>query len=88
MYIQRLCVMGVMRRYGLPVGYWRRVTTMTDTLICGLILIVGAPVALAVMMLIVAIMLVREYTDVRRDVDKLTRRDVIVHPYDKEDDNE
>ena len=61
---------------------------MTDTLICGLILIVGAPVALAVMMLIVAIMLVREYTDVRRDVDKLTSREIIVHPYDKEEDND
>ena len=61
---------------------------MTDTWICGLILFVGAPVALAVMMLIVAIMLVRAYTDVRRDVDKLTHRDVIVHPYDKEDDND
>lgn len=58
----------------------RRVITMTDTLICGLILIVGAPVVLAVMMLIIAIMLVREYTDVRRDVDKLT--------HGKEDDND
>ena len=61
---------------------------MTDTLICGLILIVGAPVVLAVMMLIVAIMLVRAYTDVRRDVDKLTCRKIIVHPYDKEEDND
>lgn len=61
---------------------------MTDTLICGLILIVGAPVALAVMMLIVAIMLVRAYTEIRQDVDKLTSREIIVHPYDKEEDND
>lgn len=44
-------------------------------------------VALVAMMLVVVIMLARDCAELRDDVDNLTRRKVIVHPYNREDDD-